>query len=87
MRGVARYELPDDLSPEDERAVLDALERYLSSVTPRLSAWALSGRAENLQFGALQARHRDPSRAWRGSARLSFARRSSEARLGRGDSK
>jgi len=82
-----RYEVPVDLSPDQERAILEALERYLSTVSPRLSTWALAGRAENLQFGALQARHRAPARAWRGSGRLKFARRSSEPRQGRGDSK
>ena len=54
--GERRFELPDDLEPEDERAVLMALERYFSAENPKPAPWVLQGRIDATGFGALQVR-------------------------------
>lgn len=41
---MSRFELPPDLSPEEERAAIAALERALAAGTQRPSPWALAGR-------------------------------------------
>jgi hypothetical protein len=83
---MPRYELPPDLSPEEERAVLQALERTLGSTGARPSPWAMAGRVEALGLGSLQARrHAAPS--WRSGGAVPFARRGTPSLQGRGDSK
>jgi hypothetical protein len=77
-----RFELPGDVSPEDERAVLAALERYLAERDPRPSPWALAGRMEACREGTLQAR-RKLRRTWASTA--PFARYGTEPISGRGD--
>ena len=77
------YELTEDLSPEDERAVLAALERYLEERDPRPSPWALAGRMEACREGTLQAR-RAMRRPW--TTHWAFARIGTEPISGRGDS-
>jgi hypothetical protein len=81
-----RMEVPPDLTPEQERAVIAALERHLAEGSVRPSPWALAGRVENLGLGALQGRHQSP-RAWRDAGRDGFTRRGADTRMGRGDSK
>ncbi|MFN2590057.1 MAG: hypothetical protein ABR518_04745 [Actinomycetota bacterium] len=81
-----RFELPPDLSAAEERMVIAALETYFAAGTGRPSPWALAGRADGLRLGTLQARHQSPG-AWRAVARGGFARRGTETRMGRGDSK
>ncbi len=83
---MPRFELPPDLTPEEERIVLAAIERMLEVERPRISAWALSGRAEALRLGALQARRhsRDP---WIFRGSLPFTAGGTRARVGRGDSR
>jgi hypothetical protein len=83
---VGRYELPPDLSPEEERAVIAALERILGAERVRPSAWALAGRVAALRLGALQAR-RDGERPWRLRGRAPFARAGTPPLVGRGDAK
>lgn len=83
---MPRYELPPDLTPEEERAVLAALEHSLAVGRARLSAWALAGRAENLRMGALQVR-REAGSGWTLRAHVPFARRGTTPLLGRGDAK
>jgi hypothetical protein len=83
---MARYEVPPDLSPEEERAVLAALERAFGTSRAKASAWAMAGRVEALGLGALQARrHAQGSWALRGS--VPFASRGAPRLLGRGDAK
>jgi hypothetical protein len=82
---VPRYELPPGLSPDEERAVLAALERVFEEA-PRPSPWALAGRAENVGMGALQIR-REARGGWTSRALIPFARRGTEPMLGRGDTK
>jgi hypothetical protein len=80
-----RYELPEGTSPQEERAIIAALERYFAESDRRPNPWALAGRIEACREGALQARRflRDP---WGASTRGAFARYGTEPILGRGDS-
>ena len=82
---MARYELPPDLTPEEERVALAALERALDAGTRKPSAWALAGRADALRLGALQIRHQRNGWTFRGYA--PFARRGTSPQIGRGDSR
>ena len=83
---MPRYELPPDLSPEEERAVIEALERTLAAGTRPPSPWALAGRAEALRLGALHVRHQ-AERPWGFRGHVAFARRGTESLIGRGDAK
>lgn len=80
-----RFELPPDLTPEEERIVLAALEHALGNRRPGPSRWVLAGRVENLRAGAFQARRYTDS-PW--SLRVGpWARRSTGSLRGRGDAK
>lgn len=83
---MPRYELPPGLTPEEERAVLLALEKYLAAQDPSPHPWVLAGRIDATGQGALQARKLSRD-AWRRSARLTFARRGAPSLAGRGDAK
>jgi hypothetical protein len=82
MDGERRFDLPDGLTPEEERAILTALERYFLQESPKPAPWVLQGRIDATGLGALQARKlsRDP---W--VIRTTFARRGVASVLGRGD--
>jgi hypothetical protein len=81
--GERRFELPDGIEPEEERAVLMALERYFSAENPKPPPWVLQGRIDATGFGALQVRRfaREP---WHGQC-VEFARRGVPPMNGRGD--
>ncbi len=81
-----RAELPPDLDPEEEKAVLAALEEFERFASVRPSPWALSGRAEGLGLGALQTRYQS-LRPWAETGRAGFTRRGTDTRTGRGDQK
>jgi hypothetical protein len=81
-----RYVLPPGLTPEEERAIVAALDRYLSADAGHPDPWALAGRTEALGLGALQIRHQ-AGRPWSGATRHAFSRRGTEPRVGRGDTK
>jgi hypothetical protein len=83
---MPRYELPEDLSPEEERAVVAALDGTLGVRRRRPSPWALAGRAEALRLGSLQVR-RDGERPWTFRGEAPFARRGTSRLTGRGDAK
>ncbi|MGH2635471.1 MAG: hypothetical protein ACRDHU_04925, partial [Actinomycetota bacterium] len=51
-----RFELPEDLAPEEERAIIRALERYFARESPHPAPWVLAGRVDATGLGALQAR-------------------------------
>jgi hypothetical protein len=78
-----RYELPEGLLPEEERAVIAALERHFEERDGRPGAWTMAGRIEATRDGVLQSRKlfRTP---WATAA--PFARRGTEPIRGRGDS-
>jgi len=81
-----RFELPGGLSPQEERAIIAALEQYFAPKGTRPSPWALAGRIDATAFGALQAR-RQAGDAWRMAARSAFARRGVPTFAGRGDAR
>ena len=83
---MPRYELPSDLTPEERRAVIAALEEALASSRPKAAPWALVGRVEAVRLGALQTR-RDLPDPWRLRGSLPFARRATPTFVGRGDAK
>jgi hypothetical protein len=83
---MPRYELPPDLSPEDERLVVAALEEALRASRPGVSPWTLAGRAEALRLGALQIR-RDTEASWTFRGHVPFARRGTPPLGGRGDAR
>lgn len=51
-----RFELPADLTQEQERAVIRALERYFAQESPHPHPWVLAGRVDATRLGTLQAR-------------------------------
>jgi hypothetical protein len=79
-----RFELPEGLSPEEERAILVALERYFLQESPHPDPWVLAGRLEATGLGALQAR-RYVERAWGLPERAPFVRPGVPSAVGRGD--
>jgi hypothetical protein len=81
-----RYDLPPGLSPEEERAIVAALDEYFGAGADRSDPWALAGRAEALGLGALQTRHQ-AMRPWGRAGLHAFTRRGTEPRSGRGDAK
>jgi hypothetical protein len=78
--------MPSDLTPEEERLVLAALEEALYASRPGVSPWALAGRAEALRLGALQMR-RDTETPWTFRGNVPFAQRGSPPLDGRGDAR
>ena len=72
MSDDRRFELPDDLSPDEERAIIRALERYFAQESPHPHPWVLAGRIDATGFGALQARHHTDA-PWRRSGDVPFA--------------
>jgi hypothetical protein len=80
--GERRFDLPDGLTQEEERAILTALERYFLQESPKPAPWVLQGRIDATGLGALQARKlsREP---W--VVRAAFARRGVAPMNGRGD--
>ena len=82
---MSRYELPDDLTPEQERAVLAALERALEDRDRKPAAWTVGGRADALGLGALHLRHQ--ARGWTLRGHAPFARRGTSPLVGRGDAR
>jgi hypothetical protein len=81
---MGRYQLPRDLTPEEERVVIAALEHTLALERPHPPPWALAGRAENLRVGRLQTR-RLAERGWTQRAPAAFVAGGSRYLRGRGD--
>ncbi len=81
--GERTFELPDGLTPEEERAIVMALERWFQQESPKPTPWVLQGRVDATGIGALQVRKyaREP---WNG-VRSAFARRGVPPMHGRGD--
>jgi hypothetical protein len=86
MTHERRFEVPEGLSPEEERAVLRALERYFRQESPHPHPWVLAGRIEATGWGVLQARrHADSAWGMLGHAR--FVRSGVPIFTGRGDAR
>jgi hypothetical protein len=79
-----RFELPADLTPEETRAVIRALERYFARESQNPVPWVLAGRVDAARLGALQAR-RYADAPWTASLHAPFARRGVPPLRGRGD--
>jgi len=81
--GGRRFDLPEGLTPEEERAALMALERYFVEDDPKPAPWVLQGRIEATGYGALQVRRfaREP---WHGQW-VEFARKGVPSMNGRAD--
>ena len=81
--GERRFEIPENLTPAEERAILMALERYFLQESPKPTPWVLQGRVDATGMGALQVRKlaREP---WT-EVRADFARRGVAPMHGRGD--
>jgi hypothetical protein len=77
-----RFELPEGLSREEERAILNALERYFLQESPKPNGWVLQGRLEATGLGALQVR-RLVHEPW--LAHAGFVRQGVPPAHGRGD--
>jgi hypothetical protein len=80
-----RFELPDGVSREDERAILNALERYFLQESPKPNPWVLQGRVDAIGLGSLQAR-RLAYEPWMG-VRAAFVRSGVPPAHGRGDAR
>ncbi|MEP6475856.1 MAG: hypothetical protein ABJC60_01150 [Actinomycetota bacterium] len=80
-----RFEFPDGMSREDERAILNALERYFVLESPKPNAWVLQGRVDAIGVGALQSR-RLARASWPG-VRAAFVRYGVPPAHGRGDTR
>ena len=81
------YRLPEDLSPEEERIVVAALERYFERTDPTPDAWKMAGRAANTRQGALQMRKLISATSWHSLNRLPIAQQNTPNLHGRGDAK
>jgi hypothetical protein len=81
--GDRRFELPPGLAPEEERAILMALERYFIQESPKPNPWVLQGRIDAMGMGALQVR-KYAIEPWHGP-NAAFARKGVPPTAGRGD--
>ena len=84
MSDDGRFELPSDLGPEQERAIILALERYFAQESPHPHPWVLAGRVDATGLGALQVRHLTDGR-WEVGGQVAFLRRGVPPSGGRGD--
>jgi hypothetical protein len=79
-----RFELPEGLPADEERAIIRALERYFAQESPHPLPWVLAGRIDACGWGAVQAR-RYADRPWGLVGPAAFARRGASPLIGRGD--
>jgi hypothetical protein len=79
-----RFELPRDLTPDQERAIILALERYFAQESPHPNRWVLAGRIDATGLGALQVRHLSNT-PWEVGGQVPFLRRGVPPQAGRGD--
>ena len=84
MSDGRRFELPHDLGPERERAIILALERYFAQESPHPHPWVLAGRIDAAGLGALQVRHLTDA-PWQVGGRVPLLRRGVPPSAGRGD--
>ena len=80
-----RFELPGGLRPDEERAIIAALERYFKGDGEGPDIWAFAGRLDATGLGAVQTRR--VSGAWQRAGRSAFARRGVAPFAGRGDAR
>ena len=83
------YEISGNPTPEEERAVIKALETMLrrEELSRKQSAWKAAGRAEGVRSGILDFRNRAGAPGWIGAKWMPWAGKRHEGRHGRGDTK
>ena len=81
--GERRLELPEGLTPEEERAILMALERYFLQESPKPMPWVLQARIDATGMGGLQVR-RYAHEPWHGQ-HAAFTRKGVAPVNGRSD--
>ena len=82
-------------TPEEEAAILEALDEFLGrdheaagvGTAASSSAWKLAGRLAARRSGILDGRSALGRRAWPSSARIPWAGRAHQGRMGRGESR
>ena len=82
-------------TPEEEAAILEALDEFLgrdqeaagAGTGASSSAWKLAGRLTARRSGILDGRSALGRRVWPASARIPWAGRAHQGRLGRGESR
>jgi hypothetical protein len=79
-----RFEIPEGLTPEEERVVITALERYFVKESPHPNPWVLAGRLDAAGLGAIQGR-RYMDIPWGATQQHLFARPGVPPLHGRGD--
>ena len=84
MSDGRRFELPEDTTAEQERAIILALERYFAQESPHPNPWVLAGRIDATGVGALQVRHLSDA-PWQVGGQVPFLRRGVPPQAGRGD--
>jgi hypothetical protein len=84
-----RYEIKGNPTPEEEEAILRALDDFLRRELEarRPSKWKTVGRAEALRTGILDFRSRLGDGAWPGAKSLPWRGKRYEGRHGRGDAR
>jgi hypothetical protein len=87
QREDVAYELPQDLTTEEERAIFLALERYFTDPDGKPDPWRLSGRAVATRQQTWEARRLLPGSSWQWVKRLPLAQRSQPNLHGRGDAR
>ena len=80
------YALPEGLPPEDERAIIQALERYFTEEAMPPNPWVLGSRAHNTRTPVRQLRH-DTDRPWQQFLRTPTGQRVTPNLHGRGDAR
>jgi len=94
-RGYEVFRVWGKPTPEEEAAILDALDEFLGREQPggvgEVGApsltWKLAGRLAARRTGILDARTSLGRRAWPASARIAWSGRAHQGRLGRGESR
>lgn len=86
---MERYEISGSPTPEEEAAILKALEQLLRSERDArtASAWKMAGRALATRNGLLDYRQHLPQGGWVMAKSLPWTGRPYNGRHGRGDAK
>jgi hypothetical protein len=93
--GFEVFRVRGNPTPDEEAAILDALEEFLgrepqgegAGTGDSSSAWKLAGRLAARRSGILDGRSALGRRAWQASARITWAGRAHQGRMGRGESR
>lgn len=89
MSNIDDYHISGNPTPDEERAVLSAIEKIIREEEQRSipSSWKIAGRVAGMRGGFLEARHRLGGRSWRLSTRIPTGGREPPYLRGRGEAK